>query len=238
MTTLLLQCVAPLQSWGTQSEYIVRDTGREPSKSGIIGLLCAAMGIPRHDKDAIAQLTELRMSVRVDREGKILRDYHTITDNYNKKKKSSTVVSTRYYLADAMFLVGLEGDNALLEQIQAALQRPKWILFLGRKSCPPARPPYLKEGFRQESLHEAIETYPWLGQSRREYDALQRLRIILEDRENGNEFHNDLPVSFERNQRKFHPRRTKTEFIDPPDFDPELSFPLMNEAKHEKPLRA
>ena len=48
MTTLLLRCIGPLQSWDTQSRFDVRTTGREPSKSGIIGLICAALGRPRH----------------------------------------------------------------------------------------------------------------------------------------------------------------------------------------------
>ncbi|MEZ4540218.1 MAG: type I-E CRISPR-associated protein Cas5/CasD, partial [Chloroflexota bacterium] len=70
MVTLLLQCVAPLQAWGTQSNFSVRDTGREPSKSGIVGLLCAALGRPR--AEPVADLAGLRMGVRVDREGQIL----------------------------------------------------------------------------------------------------------------------------------------------------------------------
>lgn len=227
MPTLLLQCVAPLQSWGTQSEYIVRDTGREPSKSGIIGLLCAAMGVTRDDTATIAQLARLTMGVRADREGKILRDYHTITDK--TKNKPSTVVSTRYYLADAMFLVGLEGSNSLLESVQAALHRPRWILFLGRKCCPPSRPPYLKHGLRQQLLREALETYPWLGQSKQEYDSWQKLRCVFDKRKKGNELHNDLPISFQRNQRRFQPRRTSTKFIALPPFNPTKSYPLMHE---------
>src|SRR5688572_6451376 len=124
MATLLLQCVAPLQSWGTQSEYIVRDTGREPSKSGIIGLLCAALG--RERTVPMADLAALKMAVRADREGKILRDYHTIFE--------LKVVSHRYYLSDAMFLVGLEGERNWLRQIEEALKHPRWLLFMGRKS--------------------------------------------------------------------------------------------------------
>jgi len=237
MTTLLLQCVAPLQSWGTQSEYIVRDTGREPSKSGIIGLLCAAMGIPRDDLETIAQLAKLEMGVRVDREGKILRDYHTITHKLkDKKKKPSTVVSTRYYLSDAMFLVGLEGDKTLLEKVQAGLHHPKWNLFLGRKSCPPSRPPYLKDGLSELPLHQAMKEYPWLGQSHSAYESLQRLRFVFDDVENGNEFHHDVPVNFQRNQRKFHPRRTRTRFIKGlPEFEPEKSYPLVGKAQEISP---
>lgn len=222
MVTLLLQCVAPLQSWGTQSEYIIRDTGREPSKSGIIGLLCAAMGVARSDAEMLEQLSKLTMGVRVDREGQILRDYHTVFENQ--------VVSTRYYLADAMFLVGLEGDVSLLEQVQAALKRPKWFLFLGRKSCPPSRPPYLKNGLSQQPLHQAIREYPWLGQSQKEYDTLTQLRFIFDDWEGGNELYQDLPITFERNQRHFHPRRTSTTFISRPDlpkFNPTMSYPIL-----------
>jgi CRISPR system Cascade subunit CasD len=78
MTTLLLQCVAPLQVWDTQSRFGVRTTGREPSKSGIVGLLCAALGRPR--TAPIDDLAALTMAVRVDKEGVILRDFHTAKD--------------------------------------------------------------------------------------------------------------------------------------------------------------
>lgn len=219
MATLLLQCVAPLQSWGTQSEYIVRDTGREPSKSGIIGLLCAAMGIPRSDNETLAQLGGLKMGVRVDREGRILRDYHTI---FEKK-----VVSQRYYLSDAMFLVGMEGDMERLRQLQAALKRPRWHLFLGRKSCVPSRPLYLPEGLCDKPLLEALQAYPWLGQNKREHESLQSLRLVYEDNKRGSEFHRDQPVNFARNQRHFHPRRTTTKFVPRPDYDPRISYPFL-----------
>src|SRR3990172_4719032 len=47
MPTLLLRLVGPMQSWGTTSRFDQRDTGKEPSKSGVIGLLAAALGIDR-----------------------------------------------------------------------------------------------------------------------------------------------------------------------------------------------
>ena len=62
MPTLLLQCVGPLQAWDTQSNFGVRTTGREPSKSGITGLLCAALGRAR--TEPVADLAALRMGVR------------------------------------------------------------------------------------------------------------------------------------------------------------------------------
>ncbi len=217
MATLLLQCAAPLQSWGTQSEYIVRDTGREPSKSGIIGLLCAALG--RERTESVSDLAALNMGVRVDREGKILRDYHTVFEQQ--------VVSHRYYLSDATFLVGLDGDMDLLKQLQTALKHPHWSLFLGRKSCVPSRPPYLPQGLSEKPLLRALTEYPWLGQSRREHDSIQSVRMVYEDSEKGNEFHRDQPISFARNQRLFHPRRITTKFIPRPEFNPQVSYPLL-----------
>ncbi|MEM9773184.1 MAG: type I-E CRISPR-associated protein Cas5/CasD [Chloroflexota bacterium] len=226
MATLLLQCVAPLQSWGTQSEYIVRDTGREPSKSGIIGLLCAALG--RDRAKPLDDLAQLRMGVRVDHEGKILRDFHTITNKL--KSKPSTTLSTRYYLTDAMFLVGLEGEIGLLSELNQALKRPVWSLFLGRKSCPPSRPTHLPDGLKvDQDLKTALSEYPWLGQNKvkHEEDGKQ-LRMIIEDMKKGQSFVKDQPVSFAKFGRKFHPRRTATTFIDCPRYEPEASYPLMS----------
>lgn len=44
MATLLLRLAAPLQSWGSDSKFETRKTGREPTKSGVVGLLAAALG--------------------------------------------------------------------------------------------------------------------------------------------------------------------------------------------------
>ena len=54
MSTLLLRLAGPMQSWGTDSKFDVRRTQREPSKSGVIGLVAAALGIPRQDRQALA----------------------------------------------------------------------------------------------------------------------------------------------------------------------------------------
>src|SRR5512136_490986 len=84
MGTLLLRLVGPMQSWGMQSNFTHRDTGLEPSKSGVIGLICAALGKPRDEnhpdnarKPSLDELAKLRMGVRVDREGLVQCDYHT-----------------------------------------------------------------------------------------------------------------------------------------------------------------
>src|SRR5690606_28500785 len=84
MPTLLLRLEGPMQSWGISSRFRQRDTATEPSKSGVIGLICAALGKPRKEDPAtegrwpsLAQLASLQMGVRTDRAGTIGVDFQT-----------------------------------------------------------------------------------------------------------------------------------------------------------------
>lgn len=47
VTSLALCFDAPMQSWGTRSRGVIRDTTSEPTKSGVVGLIAAALGISR-----------------------------------------------------------------------------------------------------------------------------------------------------------------------------------------------
>ena len=127
MATLLLRLAAPMQSWGIDSKFDTRKTNREPTKSGVIGLLAAALGLRRDADQALERLNQLRFAVRVDQEGTLLVDFHTA------KSEKTNYVTKRYYLADAIFLVGLESeDRPFLEQLDRALRSPAYPLFLGR----------------------------------------------------------------------------------------------------------
>lgn len=213
MNTLLIRLSAPMQSWGTQSRFTVRDTGLEPSKSGVLGLLCAALGIDREDDASLQPLTGLRMGVRVDREGLLRMDYHTAKDvRMANGKIKDTELSNRYYLANAVFLVGLESEDlALLERIQAALEKPTWALFLGRKAFVPGEPIPLGDGLRKtETLEQALKTYPSLCPPEKE-----TLRIVLENK-GGPIVRSDQPLSFSRERRCFAPRRVSVAFCDVP----------------------
>ena len=54
MAVLLLRLAAPMQSWGTDdSKYETRKTEREPSKSGVIGMLAAALGYKRDESEKL-----------------------------------------------------------------------------------------------------------------------------------------------------------------------------------------
>lgn len=190
MSTLLLRLAAPLQSWGTDSKFETRRTGREPSKSGVIGLLAAALGIPRGGD--LSALRHLRMGVRVDREGELLRDYHTA-------KGEKAYITERYYLCDAVFLLGLEGERVFLEEIQTALQNPGYAPYLGRRSCPPTLPLLL--GLRESDLETALREEPSLTSD--DGGGETRRRVLL-DCEPGAEdavFRQDLPLRFDRSGR-------------------------------------
>jgi len=170
--TLLMRFAAPMQSWGTKSRFDERDTELEPSKSGVLGLICAALGIDREDWDSLEPLTRLPMGVRVDREGVLRRDYHTAQEviRADGKGMQDTAVSQRYYLADAVFLVGLESaDREQLERIQEALKNPRWPLSFGRKSFVPSKPVWLEDGLREANLEAALvnHEYPWLSKDER-----------------------------------------------------------------------
>ena len=214
MATLLMRISAPLQSWGTQSNFSHRDTGREPSKSGIVGLLCAALGRPR--SESIADLVELRMGVRVDQPGTIRRDYHTAGQGGYYKVGGgigkNTILSERYYLADAKFLVGLEGDRALLEQLQAALRQPVWFLFFGRKAFVPAERIWLPDGMRDAGLIEALKSYPWLNKDDK---PSKTLRLVVED-DGGEVVRNDQPTRFAFQSRRFLPRYLREKWVPNP----------------------
>ncbi|MDE6776663.1 MAG: type I-E CRISPR-associated protein Cas5/CasD, partial [Oscillospiraceae bacterium] len=76
MATLLLRLSAPLQSWGAESKFEVRRTMNFPTKSGVLGLVAAALGYSREDSDSLKKLNTLKFGIRIDHEGELLRDFH------------------------------------------------------------------------------------------------------------------------------------------------------------------
>ena len=218
MTTLLMRISAPLQSWGTQSHFSHRDTGREPSKSGIVGLLCAALG--RHRHESIADLRTLKMGVRIDQAGTILRDFHTAgIGGYYKVdgsiERKNAILSKRYYLSDAKFLVGLEGERELLKDLQAALEQPRWFLFFGRKAFLPAERVWLPDGLVAAELCQALSQYRFLCVDDKPEETLQ---LLLED-DGGTIIRNDQPISFK--PRRFIPRRLRSQYVANPSYQEE-----------------
>ncbi len=211
--TLLLRLCAPMQSWGTQSRFSIRDTGLEPSKSGVIGLLCASLGKPREsshsDDEEFVALLALRMGVLVLREGIPKKDFHTALDVIKADGgKPGTVTSTRHYLADADFLVGLESDDLeFLRRLEAAVKNPHWQTFLGRKSFVPGLPVFVKNGLLENiSLEDALQPLENISSE----DFRRVLEVSIDDPE-ATEVRQDMPLSFA--ERRFTNRRVRTESI-------------------------
>jgi len=156
---LALLLDAPLQSWGFESRFQHRTTGLHPTKSGVIGLICAAMGLGKdspEERATLPKLAALKMiSIAIQREQvnrwtgekselavRRLEDFHTVlnTRRASGKMNDDPVVTRRQYLLDARFGVILTGNRLLLQRMATALADPVWGVWFGRKSCIPAEP--------------------------------------------------------------------------------------------------
>lgn len=220
MPTLLLRLVGPMQSWGTTSRFDQRDTGKEPSKSGVIGLLAAALGIDRENWRDLEPLTNLSMGVRHDRPGGPKRDYQTAgcatTDTVIKADGTPSkdgVVSHRFYLADAAFLVGLECENrSLLVRTHTALRDPAWPLALGRKSYVPSESIWIEDGLQDAPLRDVLARRPWIASPRKWEDPPEKLLVSFESEDRSGVLKMDQPLSSFA-ERRFGARFVRSEWI-------------------------
>jgi CRISPR system Cascade subunit CasD len=190
---LTLRLYGSMQSWGTIAVGEVRPSGSHPCKSAVLGLVAAGLGLDRADEAAQTRLaTSYGCAVRIDAPGSLLRDYHTVQTPKRRKGAAfptrrselacgddlGTILSTREYLADAVFTVCLwttaaEPPHSLAE-IRDALARPAFTPYLGRKSCPPGLPLSPRVG-SFASLAQALEAFP-LDREREFLGALPEAR--------------------------------------------------------------
>lgn len=155
---LILRLSGPMQAWGQPTFEGTRPTASFPTRSGLLGLLGACLGIRRSDKTALQNLADsVRFAVRCDNhavEGKEiptvkLTDYHTVQnarEDYRGLKSHDTIQTWREYLCDAHFTVALwcaENSVYTLQQLTNAVQKPYFTPYLGRRSCPLTCPLYV-----------------------------------------------------------------------------------------------
>lgn len=213
--TLLMRLAAPLQSWGTSSRFTRRATDFAPSKSGVIGMLASAKGIRRTDELA-DELLRLRFGVRIDQPGTMLRDFQT-TKSLDDLAANGTLAE-RYYLSDAVFLAAVEGEAGVVDGLVEALMRPKYQLFLGRRSCPPGEK--VLEGVVAEPLEVALKEHPWLAgkHHRRGKGPTVLLEVVRdakrEDERKRKESVRDHPISFNSTHRKYDWRQVVRERVE------------------------
>jgi CRISPR system Cascade subunit CasD len=200
---LALLLDAPLQSWGFASRFQRRTTGLHPTKSGVIGLICASMGLAKgsdEERHTLPELTKLKMTSIVIPHGRpggdtflpVLRleDYHTVleTRRASGKMNEDAVVTRRQYLLDARFGVILTGEKVVLNRVAAALRDPTWGLWLGRKSCIPAEPILRGLFDTQTDAERALTGNAPIDQ----FTRLEEVAIF----EAGTDSYNDQPISF------------------------------------------
>lgn len=232
--TLFLRLESPLQAWGShEGKFALRRTSDTPTKSGVCGLICAALGVSRTLAADywLPELNKLRLGIRIDRAGFRMWDFHTagaglemrtseLSEPKNLKDvgaeresrvlpkdlkfKHTTHLSRREYLADASFLVALQGNPEIVETLARALKSPVWAIYLGRKNCPPGRPVWEHPPGSFASLEDALAAIPI--QIRQHNDPVpNRLECVLdwipaydgEPAPEDAEIHYDLPVSFQ-----------------------------------------
>ena len=228
MSVLLLRLAGPLQSWGARGRFVRRTTSPAPTKSAVLGLLAAAQG--RRRTDPIEDLLELRFGVRVDQPGTLLQDFHTVSrltpelptaKGSSLRNEEANKVTYRQYLEDAVFLAGVEGKRELLVALDEAIRRPRFFLYLGRRSCPPQLP--LTLGVLEGSLEQVFSGQPWQAapwlQRRTRADHVD-LEVIVDDPQ-GEPLDPDVPLSFDPHRRSHAVRRVRREqvrvAVQPPD---------------------
>lgn len=200
----------PMQSWGHASRFERRTTALHPTRSGVCGILAAALGIDKRSPDEgarLARLDALRFTtLKLDKFSRgqelpieRLEDYHTVTGirrASGKEDPDATVQTYRHYLLDARFGVLIEGPKSLVEEVAAALRNPRWGVWFGRKCCIPACPVLAgvsadRSGAWRQLLRRA-------GRSEDEAEELFDRIIEVDATDAGAETIEDHPVAFGR----------------------------------------
>ncbi|EGR0596494.1 type I-E CRISPR-associated protein Cas5/CasD [Vibrio cholerae] len=231
---LLLWLEGPLQAWGHDSKFGVRNTLNFPTRSGILGLLCCARGAGGEQREWLEKMSPMAMEVlafeRSDAEGEpimreaTLRDFHMVGSGYDdadpwqnllipktaqgkKAVGGGTKMTYRYYLQDALFAVILEIPADDKEALEDALQNPRWDLYLGRKNCVPTELIY-------QGIYHSTDTARQRAQELAENKYRHLSYTIVEGEQEGGEVFtlNDVPVQFGVSKRYRDRRVTLLEY--------------------------
>lgn len=171
MKYLLLWLEGPLQAWGYDSKFGLRMTCQFPTKSGVIGMLLAAMGKGGEECELLSRINHLKHYVHSFRHkaypASVLEDFHVVGNGYStrgwqalmipRKRNGGFAVgggaklTYRHYLQDAAFAVIVELPDDMACDVACALQNPVWPMYLGRRTCIPSKPVF-------RGVYDSLET--------------------------------------------------------------------------------
>ncbi len=151
---LIFQLHGPMAYWGVDAPGEVRHTHELPSRSALLGLLAAGVGIRRDDTERLNAFNRhYSLVVCASRNPRWARDYHTVQmpkevrkaryfsrrEELSAPELLSAIISRRDYYTDAWWMVAVATTPDApysLEQLQDGLRHPVFPLYLGRKSHP------------------------------------------------------------------------------------------------------
>jgi len=218
---LLLWLEGPLQSWGVNAKFNRRTTLDFPSRSAVLGMLCAALGAGGYQKELLAQFAALTQTViaytRKDKEGKAapalqLCDFHMVGSGYDDKDPWQTLhipktseqkaavgggtkLTYRYYLQDAAFAVALEVPATLQKGLEVALATPCWDISLGRKCCVPTE-------FVYQGMHASMDAALRCAEELAEKKRRAKIFRVLDGAHEGEQLIlPDVPMQFGPDKR-------------------------------------
>ncbi len=145
-TYLILKLEGPMQAWGGHTFEDSRPSELFPTRSALLGLLAACLGINRGSEAQQALASSVLLAVRIDQDPIKMVDYHTVKDArkmHQGLKSNATIQTWREYLQDAKYSVAIwltDKASFTLDQLTSAINKPVYTPFLGRRSCPITRP--------------------------------------------------------------------------------------------------
>ncbi len=192
---LVFTLYGPFASWGGIAVGEVRGTDFVPSRSAVLGLLAASLGIRREQPAQLQALSgAVGVAVLVEADGVLLEDYHTaqtlpakMNGRWHTRAEEialgaehdtlETILSWRGYRCDALYRVAIwaRTTEPSLATIRAALAAPFFTPSLGRRACAVAAP-LAARIIEAPTVEQAIATYAALP----ELDRLnRRLRPVM-----------------------------------------------------------
>lgn len=153
---LVITLCGPMHHYGalkgtlTANSSVYYKTEKNPTRSAVLGMIGAAMGIERGDHSFDGFLSSLDIKYHVLNKGSVMVDYQTVSplgdrrfktvDGKNAGEDNNTIIKEVEYLQDYAFEVYVGGEEDDLDKIYRAFLNPVYPNFLGKRSCFPTKP--------------------------------------------------------------------------------------------------